>query len=102
MKHPEVKFKDWNCIVVLDKYTSNDRTAILLLEKETGDNIAVASINLPKYDLKDDEVIIKNYSENEGILEVLIEAKIISEPSVMIQTGFVKCPVCKLLIKQND
>ena len=45
-----------------------------------------------------DEVTIKDYSENEGIFEVLVENKIVSKPIRFEQTGYVRCPTCKLLI----
>jgi hypothetical protein len=44
-----------------------------------------------------DEVIIKNYSENEGILEVLIAAKVIGEPIRFASTGWTSSPVCKII-----
>ncbi len=40
-----------------------------------------------------------NISENEGILQCLIDNKIISEVIRRIETGYVSCPVCKLLIE---
>ena len=51
------------------------------------------------YSYKDDEDIIKDYSENEGVLKSLIDAGIISEPLYSVTTGFVEVAVCKLLIK---
>jgi hypothetical protein len=46
--------------------------------------------------IADDCVIIKNYSENEGILEALIEAGIIEKPFCEIPTGFVTLYVAAL------
>jgi hypothetical protein len=47
--------------------------------------------------LETDEVAIKNYSENLGILELLIENKIISEPHRVLQENYVIIPICKLI-----
>lgn len=59
--------------------------------------MTVASVNVPYHNLEIDEVAIKNYSENQGVLDVLIEANIITQPVRFIQTGFIKAPVCKLI-----
>ncbi len=59
--------------------------------------MTVASVNLPYEHIESGEVAIKNYSENEGVLQALIAAKIISEPVRFIATGFVQIPVCKLI-----
>jgi hypothetical protein len=47
--------------------------------------------------LESNEVAIKNYSENQGVLEVLIAANIISEPVRFIASGFIEAPICKLI-----
>lgn len=56
-----------------------------------------------KFVLKDevdgDYCVVKDYSENEGILECLIENKIV-EKIRKISSGFVMLDVCKLLIKE--
>jgi len=95
-----IKFKDWNCFVEINKYAQNDNNAISLYEIGTGELIVVATINLPGVRLNPDEVIIKDYSENEGMLKTLVKAKIVSEPISMIQHGFVTSPICRLLIKE--
>ena len=61
--------------------------------------VLIATVNIPTEELKDDEVIIKNYSENEGVLDVLVRAGVVSEPIRTIETGHVTVPVVKLLIK---
>lgn len=90
-------FKNYNISVNKAKY-SNGRTAIQLTDKEDGSPFATATINLPQEKLEKDEVIIKNYSENEGILDFLISNNIIDAPHRYITTGFVTCEVCKLFI----
>jgi hypothetical protein len=91
-----IKFKNWNCEPQFLQY-SNKRTAIRLIDSRDGDPIAVATVNLPDEELNDNEVIIKDYSENKGMLQSLQSAGIVSEPLRYIKTGFVKCPVCTLL-----
>lgn len=96
-----VKFKKWNCVVVLTKYTNNNKPAIQLDEVETGETIAVASVNFPNLNLASDQIAIKNYSENSGIDKVLQEAGVIGKHLFSVSSGYVEVPVYELLI-QND
>lgn len=57
-----------------------------------------ATINMPDIPLREGEVIIKNYSENEGLYECMVEAGHITLPRAYVQSNFVKMPICKLLI----
>jgi len=56
----------------------------------------MATVNIPAVVLEKDEVIIKNYSENEGVLEFLIENGIVSQPLRWVASGWVTCPIVKL------
>lgn len=76
---PEVTFLKTKCIVKKEKYTSNGRICLDLYSKADGDLFACATTNL-FLPLKDDEVFIKNYSENEGIREALQLGGIIGPP----------------------
>lgn len=50
--------------------------------------------------LMEDHVAIKNWSENTGILEILVNEGIISEPIMRIDSGYVQIPICKILIEK--
>ena len=91
----KVKFKTWDCVVAYAKY-GNDRVAIQLLQADNNEPIAVASVNLPDHRMEADEIAIKDYSENEGMLEALMKAKVVSAPLRYIESGFVTIPVCQL------
>ena len=91
-----VKFRDWWCDIVFDWYAVNSRISIELVDHEDGQTVAHATVNMPEYDLPPNEVIIKNYSEGEGMLDALVDAGLIKATGNMIQTGFVYCPICKL------
>jgi hypothetical protein len=92
-----INFKGWDCYPKFGKY-SNGRTAIQLFEVGTHEPIATATVNLVDYDgLKENEVIIKDYSENEGMVSSLREAGIIGEYVTTIQHGYVESPVYKLV-----
>jgi hypothetical protein len=92
----KVKFKEWDCFVAFAQY-GNGRTAIQLLAVEDRVPIAVASVNMPDESLEADEICIKDYSENEGMLECLMKAKIVSAPLRYVESGWVTIPVCHLM-----
>jgi hypothetical protein len=87
-------------LTVEKRHYTNGRVALVLVDPngEFGpEDYMVATVNLPDVELKEGEVVVKDYSENEGIFSALKEAGIVSEPVRWVHTGFVKCPVCKLL-----
>ena len=91
-----ITFLGFKCRIEMGQY-SNGRPALELVEIGTDEPVLVATANMPFEPLMKDEVIIKNYSENEGILEVLIAAKVISQPIRFASTGWTSSPVCKLV-----
>lgn len=94
-KKEKISFKSWNCFLNLGYYGAGGRLAIKLLSDEEnadkgvyyGEPIAVATVNIPEIELKDNEIIIKNYSENEGMLETLKNFGFITEAKREISTG---------------
>jgi hypothetical protein len=76
---------------------SNGRTALELIGSEDKETVMVATVNIPDAQIEKDELIIKNYSENEGVLEALQKAGIIGPILRNVRTGFVTCPVVKRL-----
>lgn len=91
-----VKFNGWNGEVEFGTY-NNGRTAITLNDVEDGQPIATATVNIPDEPIEKNEVHIKNYSENQGITESLVEAGIINKPHRKFQQGFVQIEVCNLI-----
>jgi len=92
------EFKGYELGAYLTEYANNKATAITLVDMEDGCDYAVATINIPELSLPSNQVVIKNYSENEGILEKLIAEGVVSEPINIVQTGFVTVPICRLLV----
>ena len=94
----QVNFNGFKCDVDISKRYNNNRRAIILTDSEDGTGVVCATINVPMEELEEDEVIIKDYSENDGILDVLIDANIVSEPVDYARVSkFVEAPICKLL-----
>lgn len=82
--------------VHLSSYSNNRRHALFLVDHYDFEPIATATINISDYPLENDEVFVKNYSENEGMLTFLIQQKIVSDP-IPIKNGYVTLYKCKLL-----
>lgn len=78
----------------------NGQNSIKLNDCEDGFPFATATLCVEDELLKPDEVAIKDYSENVGILESLIDAEIIDYPHAFIWTGHVRIPICKLIVKK--
>ncbi len=77
----------------------NGRTSIELLDANDGCPVMVATVNIDDVTLSGNEIIIKDYSENEGVLDFLVQNKITSRPKRWISTGWITCPVVDLLVK---
>ena len=86
MNAKTVKFMGEELIPIIGQYV-NGQTAIRLVDQD-GHPFMTASV-AHDVNIDDDCVIIKNYSENEGILEALIEAEIIEKPFCEIPVNFV-------------
>lgn len=100
LRRPKVvQFKQWRCTVHADQtYRHGGGRVISLRDAETGEPTATATLNFDGYEtLAPDEVAIKHYSENEGMLDVLLAAGIVAPPHRVIPTGFVAVPVCRFL-----
>jgi len=109
----QVMFSGYNCNVHFGVY-SNGRIAIELRNAEpieeqgytippNSERIATATVNVVDLErLADDEVLIKDYSENEGMFNALKDAGIISDPLSLEKTGFVAVPRCKLLVDPSE
>jgi hypothetical protein len=77
------------------KRYNNGQTCIQLIDTADGFPFATATVAVENDLLKEEEVAIKDYSENEGVLDTLLAHNIVEEPHAFIQSGFVKIPICK-------
>lgn len=83
------RFREFNCVAEYPTYI-NGGTAIYLVDADDHSPIAVASSWIEG--LTDGEIAIKDYSENEGMLDVLLQAGLITPPHRYLD-GF---PIVKL------
>ena len=69
---------------------------IQLYDSSDGTPYATATSRVQE-NLEDGEVAIKDWSENEGILDFLVENNFIEKPHRFVEQGFVRVPICKLI-----
>lgn len=94
-----VEFRGEQCRVLFRKYDSNDRIAIQLTIDGTGEPMATATSNLAEEEIvHSKQTFIKDYSENSGILEVLIAAGIVKDTGVKKRSGFCEYTLVDVLV----
>lgn len=91
----KVWFLGEECSLKLGKY-ANGQVAIQLI-CEDGSPMGVATAAVEGVELADGEVLIKDYSENSGMLSALIVAGIVKDTERRVKSGFVELAVCKLM-----
>jgi len=97
----KIKFKQWECNVFPTYYSTGSkikRKAIVLKDDEGV--VTTATVNMPGYPCDDDQIYVKNYSENEGMLQALIDHELVLvEPVNELKAGFVTIPLMTLTTK---
>ncbi len=88
-----VRFLDTDCTVQKRQY-ANGRVALSLVDEEGP--VATATVNLPDVPLGKNQVLIKNWSENESMLDALLAAGVVKPTGQTVRSGFVEVPVCEL------
>ena len=78
----------------ITKYRNGQNAISLYFEGEPYMTATVAVNGV--YPIEENDVVIKNYSENTGILEALVASGIIEEPHATIGMNFVTLYVAKL------
>ena len=71
----------------------NGNTALVA---NTSDGLPFMTISVNLKPLDKNLVAVKDYSENEGILQTLIDAGAIETTGQIIYSGFVACPVVRV------
>lgn len=103
----KVKFLGEDCTIEFSKYLMkqeghDEGQTVIQLVCPNGEPMAVATVNIPEYPLNDGYVLIKNWSENEGIYGALRDAEIIGPQVGRLPTGYVDALICPLLIDPED
>jgi hypothetical protein len=96
----KVEFCGFTCSVEISMYPSGN-TAVTLNDVEDGFPVATVTINTKVELPSKRHIVIKNYSENEGILEALEEAGIVKRTGRFVAAGFSQCPIAELQIETS-
>ena len=95
-----VQFKNWRCRLYLASY-SDGNTALSMYDTEDGSAIACVSLNLVPVEpeLLEDRALIylKDYSENEGMLDLLIAEGIVERTGRYRQSGYIEAPLVRII-----
>jgi len=93
-KKSAVVFHGEECTVSLSRYPSG-ASKIQLYDAE-GFPYATASADIPGVSLAAGEVIIKDHSENKGMLQALTDAGLVQTTGKTVRYGFVDLPIVRL------
>ena len=91
------------CDVQISEHRGRYEIELVVADEKSEDYgfpYARASVQVAK-ELPKGHVGIKDYSENTGMLQLLIDNKIVGEPVGFIPSGFVRIPICPLLVEPN-
>ena len=81
------------------RYQATNGLALMLVSNDgIGEPVLTCTVCAPEImeDLDHDEVCIKDYSENEGIMEWLVESGICLPPERYFHNGFVRIPIARI------
>lgn len=89
-------------VILQRSFYKEGRIAIIGVT-EDGEPFATLTVNLPESNhfLKDDEVFIKTWSENEEFAKSALRSGYFLKTGGRVQTGFVSAPIW-LLIREGD
>ena len=91
--HNEVMFHE-PCLVSIEEYHDGSVALQLFCKNAPHEPMATATVWVPG--LNRNEIAIKDYSENEGMLQALIKANIVTIPHHRRLEGFTSVPICYL------
>ena len=95
MYNPTIFFGGYACEMQLSHYTNGNK-AISLVDTRDGSAVATATVNIEGVELSPNEVMVKDYSENEGMLRALRDSKVVENIVDVMQSGYVDIPVVTL------
>ncbi len=78
----------------------NGRVAIQLVNEEGP--VATATVNVPEAELGPDEVCIKDYAENAGVLDLLVMMGVATPTGRCVPVGHTEAPVARLLVAPGE
>jgi hypothetical protein len=78
--------------------TYADGNTCLMAVSDIGEPYGILSVNIPESEIHEDCVWIKDWSENEGILEALVDSKLVESLPVTRPCGYTSAQLVKLTL----
>lgn len=75
--------------------------ALMLRDEYSGEAFSVLSVFIDGVKLQEGEYIIKNYSENEEIVKLLMDRGILVPTGKTVDSSYVSMPICTLHIPKD-
>ncbi|MFO0888299.1 MAG: hypothetical protein U0790_04030 [Isosphaeraceae bacterium] len=95
-----VRFNDEDHWVRVERYAEGDRPALLLVPKASPEGYIVVTANPERGQARGSgELLIKNYSENSGVLEALEAAGVVRRTGGKVQAGYSALDVVRALVE---
>ena len=95
-------YETYDVVVVFSRYIPGRRTAIQLVDSNTGEPVAMATVNLPDEPMAANEIAVKNYAENEGMYDWMIAQGFIEPVHRVVRSGYVDIPICRLRVAKDE
>lgn len=100
MKNKEFMYGSTPVTIKIGSY-NNKRPSIQLIDVIDNIPFMTASLNVPLLDVEGDLVLIKDYSENTGVFDWLIEKNIVVPTGYYYELAFDRVPICNLLPEEE-
>lgn len=99
----EVKYSNYaNAKLYLTRFVEDNRPVLFIGNADDEAIYIICNINTDEYQLKEFDFAIKNYSENEGILNWLVDNGYIEKPHDQFKTGWVMIQICSATKKLKE
>ena len=82
---------------LVERYRTNGRAAIDLFTKPENEPFATLSVNIPDVILKEREVLIKTWSENEKVADAARKSGLFRDTGKRVSTGFVEAQIWEVI-----
>ncbi|MBW4473842.1 MAG: hypothetical protein KME45_26205 [Stenomitos rutilans HA7619-LM2] len=101
----QIYFQGRSCQVSVDRY-ANGNIALYLVGLDYNELIATCTVDVPGYELLEDECLIKSHAENTGMLETLVDLGIIKALGIMLpytRLGAIAhlCQIASIPVRSN-
>ena len=95
-----MNFSGYDCTIELTQYAHNGQKAMQLYDANDGEPIARATVCID-YDFQENQTAIKDWSENEGMLQALIDSHIVKDTGIRVPCGFTEAAIVEILNDGN-